>query len=145
MMSLPCKVLVCSISITHIISSIRNNMRLKKRRTKSIKLRTYFRSWEFSCNIINIILLNSFLLLNVLSAAKCLVPLLSACRQVRGQGFYFIKNGILAIFLSAIPVPRTTARSGSSATCTGSLILCDMRLSSPRSNAPPPVRYRPRR
>lgn len=29
---------------------------------------------------------------------------------------YFIKNGILAMFFSAIPVPRTTARSGSSAT-----------------------------
>ncbi len=30
--------------------------------------------------------------------------------------FYFIRKGIRAIFFSAIPVPRTTARSGSSAT-----------------------------
>lgn len=39
------------------------------------------------------------------------------------QKNYFIKNGILAMFFNAIPVPRTTARSGSSATCTGSFIL----------------------
>ena len=36
---------------------------------------------------------------------------------------YFIRKGIPAIFLSAMPVPLTTARSGSSATCTGNFIL----------------------
>lgn len=53
---------------------------------------------------------------------------------------YFIRKGMRAMFFNAIPVPRTTARSGSSATCTGSLIFWLMRLSRPRSNAPPPVR-----
>jgi hypothetical protein len=45
--------------------------------------------------------------------------------EIRG---YFIRKGILAMFFRAMPVPLTTARSGSSATCTGNFILCDIRL-----------------
>src|SRR3546814_6424735 len=56
------------------------------------------------------------------------------------EKFYCMRNLKLPIFFKAIPVPRTTARSGSSAMCTGSLVLDWMRLSRPRSSAPPPVR-----
>ena len=54
-----------------------------------------------------------------------------------------IKNGYLWIFFKAMPVPLTTARKGSSATCTGNFVFAERRLSKPLNNAPPPVKYRP--
>jgi len=158
MMSFPCRVLVCSMSTMDTISNARKSIRLKKRRTNKIKLRTLFgiRNWELGIKvqhknriIVEIILnhnykfgitfLNFFPVFVTIPIPnyKFLIPFTTQ--------IYFIKNGILAIFLSAIPVPRTTARSGSSATCTGNFILCEIRLSSPLSNAPPPVRYSPLR
>ena len=60
------------------------------------------------------------------------------CRSVRPR--YRIRNENLLMFLSAMPVPRTTARSGSSAMWNGRLVLSCRRLSRPRISAPPPAR-----
>lgn len=74
---------------------------------KSMKLRTGYQQLE-------LVTWNSDQYLGrVLPDSQLLIP----------RPAYFIRNGILAIFFSAIPVPLTTARSGSSATCTGSFIL----------------------
>ena len=47
------------------------------------------------------------------------------------------------MFFKAIPVPRTTALNGSSATWIGSLVFKLSLLSRPLNNAPPPVWYIP--
>ncbi len=78
---------------------------------KSIKLRNSYQ--EFGNLELVIRILVEGAICAYLSNPKFLIP----------QKNYFIKNGILAMFFNAIPVPRTTARSGSSATCTGSFIL----------------------
>ena len=43
------------------------------------------------------------------------------------------------MFFNAVPVPRTTARSGSSAMWTRSFVFAAILLSRPRNRAPPPV------
>jgi hypothetical protein len=54
---------------------------------------------------------------------------------------YLIKMLLnFAMFLSAIPVPRTTALNGSSAIYTGKSVFCEIRLSRPLNIDPPPAR-----
>ena len=53
---------------------------------------------------------------------------------------YLIKKVNLSKFFKAMPVPRATARRGSSAKWTGNLVFAAIRLSSPRSKEPPPAR-----
>ena len=56
------------------------------------------------------------------------------------QTSYFIRILLyLSRFFSTMPVPRTTARNGSSATWTSRPVRWEMRLSSPRSIEPPPA------
>ena len=73
-------------------------------------------------------------------------PITSPALGVRAFGrcvhcpYSRIRNWKRSMFFNAIPVPRATARKGSSLTCTGSLVLMLIRLSNPRSKAPPPAK-----
>src|SRR5690606_13677888 len=73
--------------------------------------------------------------------------MLSRClcldKRQKRTAVYCIKNLNVPMFFNAMPVRRTTARRGSSATWTGSLVFAWIRLSNPRNNAPPPVRQIP--
>lgn len=54
--------------------------------------------------------------------------------------YYRIRKENLLKFFRAIPVPLATARNGSSAIWTFSLVLLEIRWSRPRNNEPPPAR-----
>lgn len=58
----------------------------------------------------------------------------------RWSSLYLIRKEKREKFFRAMPVPRATARRGSSAMWTWSLVFDEMRWSRPRSNEPPPAR-----
>jgi len=60
-------------------------------------------------------------------------------RQVPQKLFH--EEGHSCMFFSAMPVPLTTARSGSSATCTGSFILWDISFIKPPEQCPAAGKY----
>ena len=63
--------------------------------------------------------------------------------SARPANQFLMRNGKRSMFFKAIAVPLATACNGSSATCTGSLVFWEIRLSNPLSCAPPPARKMP--
>ena len=62
------------------------------------------------------------------------------CKKNLSERFYRIKNEKRLMFFNAILVPRTTARSGSSAMWNGIPVFFERRRSKPLIKAPPPAR-----
>ena len=62
------------------------------------------------------------------------------CKKNSSKRFYRIRKEKRLIFLSAIFVPRTTERNGSSAMWNGIPVFLERRRSKPLINAPPPAR-----
>ena len=62
------------------------------------------------------------------------------CKKNSSERFYRIRKEKRLMFFNAILVPRTTARSGSSAIWKGIPVFLERRRSSPLISAPPPAR-----